>query len=33
MLRDPRWPWHAAESLGHAFETIPNYRWCVPVKG
>lgn len=33
MLRDPRWPWHAAQALGHAFETIPNYRWCVPVVG
>ena len=33
MLRDPHWPWHAAEALGHGFEVIPNYRWCVPVKG
>jgi 2,4-dienoyl-CoA reductase-like NADH-dependent reductase (Old Yellow Enzyme family) len=32
MLRDPRWPWHAAEALGHPFEVIPNYRWCVPVR-
>ena len=31
FLRDPRWPWHAANALGHAFEVIPNYRWCVPV--
>jgi len=33
MLRDPRWPWHAAQTLGHAFEVVPNYRWCVPVDG
>lgn len=32
-LRDPRWTWHAAQALGHSFEVIPNYRWCVPVKG
>lgn len=32
MLRDPHWPWHAAEALGHPLEVIPNYRWCVPVR-
>ena len=26
FLDDPRWPWHAAETLGHALEVAPQYR-------
>jgi 2,4-dienoyl-CoA reductase-like NADH-dependent reductase (Old Yellow Enzyme family) len=26
FLDDPRWPWHAAETLGHSLEVAPQYR-------
>lgn len=27
FLNDPRWPWHAAEMLGHALDVTPQYRF------
>jgi len=27
FLNDPRWPWHAAEMLGHTLEVAPQYRF------
>ncbi|KPQ05865.1 MAG: Old Yellow Enzyme family NADH:flavin oxidoreductase [Rhodobacteraceae bacterium HLUCCA12] len=26
FINDPRWPWHAAEVLGHAIDVAPQYR-------
>ena len=29
FLRDPRWPWTAAKSLGAEMELVDQYAWCV----
>lgn len=27
LLNDPRWPWHAAEMLGHKLDVVPQYQF------
>lgn len=29
FLRDPRWPWRAAKTLGGKIEVVDQYAWCV----